>query len=219
MSTNTTESHLYAVPVTTGSDPEADGRDSAIGATVAGLRRQRGMTQAEVATAMRGAGWPLAQPAIAKIELGKRPLRLAEAVDLAKALRVRVDDLVASPMRSAHMQFRQELQAQDRELDQISLRRSVAARRLGRLQDLAQLHRGMPTFWDEPVGTLRDTLGDLHDAQVDGILAELGVSTGEISAINEAPDRWERMWDVLTAHYPHLRDASDLGELGGSDQD
>ena len=70
--------------------------DAEIGARILDLRVARGMTQGEVATAMRDAGWPLAQPAIAKIELGKRPLRLSEAASLAGVLAVGVPALTGS---------------------------------------------------------------------------------------------------------------------------
>lgn len=58
--------------------------DQRIGKSVATYRGDR--SQAEVASAMRNAGWKWAQNTVSAIEAGERPLRLAEARDLAKIL-------------------------------------------------------------------------------------------------------------------------------------
>lgn len=163
---------------------------------------------------MRAAGWALTQPAVAKIELGKRPLRLAEAVDLAQALGVRVDDLVASPLLSAHMRFRDDLRMRDRELDAATYRRSDAESRIRRLSDLSRLPDGDPVYWGDPPSLLRDLLGDLQDAHVDGILLEIGLIPAEVDSISKSSDRWGAMWRALHERFPNFHDASAIKPEG-----
>lgn len=58
---------------------------------VANIRDQRiraGLSQEQVASALRSTGWDLHQSTIAKIEAGKRPLRLAEVYAFADVLSV-----------------------------------------------------------------------------------------------------------------------------------
>ena len=61
--------------------------DELIGRNVARYREPR--SQADVAKAMRDRGWKWAQNTVSAVEQGERPLRLAEAIDLANILEVR----------------------------------------------------------------------------------------------------------------------------------
>lgn len=69
-----------------------------IGGAVRALRERRGASQEAVAEAMRKAGhekW--SQATVWSVEQGTRPLRLAEAADLAATLEVSIDDLLRVP--------------------------------------------------------------------------------------------------------------------------
>lgn len=66
--------------------------DSSIGKAVAALRGE--LSQTAVANAMRERGWKWSQATVWSVESGERPLRLAEAVDLAKVLDCLVTDLI-----------------------------------------------------------------------------------------------------------------------------
>jgi transcriptional regulator with XRE-family HTH domain len=68
--------------------------DVAVGRRIKALRDARKMSQEALGEALAAYGHPLVQPVIARIEAGKRPLRLAEAVALAAVLGVSVTDLV-----------------------------------------------------------------------------------------------------------------------------
>ncbi|MFG2002319.1 helix-turn-helix transcriptional regulator [Spirillospora sp. NPDC048911] len=65
-------------------------------------RERRGLSQAELARLMSEAGYPMHQQTIAKIESGSRPVRLAEAVQLARALDTTIDMLILSPRDTRH---------------------------------------------------------------------------------------------------------------------
>lgn len=67
----------------------------AIGARVAAHRTAAATTQQELADAMRECGWAWAQPTVCDVEQGKRPLRLAEADDLATILGTGIRSLLS----------------------------------------------------------------------------------------------------------------------------
>lgn len=72
---------------------EGDDFDVRVGAGVQSLRESIGMTQARLADAMSRAGHAWHQQTVVKTEKGLRPLRLAEALDLASVLHVGVTEL------------------------------------------------------------------------------------------------------------------------------
>lgn len=76
------------------SDPsEGATADATIGAAIAHLRSAAGMSQQDLSERMRDLGWKWLQPTVWSIEKGKRPLRLAESVDLAGILETPIEDL------------------------------------------------------------------------------------------------------------------------------
>jgi transcriptional regulator with XRE-family HTH domain len=58
------------------------------------LRNARGWPLREVAEQMRAFGYTWHQTVVAKIETGQRPIRLSEAIDLARLFGVTLEDLV-----------------------------------------------------------------------------------------------------------------------------
>ncbi|MCF3137668.1 helix-turn-helix domain-containing protein [Paenarthrobacter sp. AR 02] len=66
--------------------------DAIIGKNLVRLRGDR--SQQEIADGMRHVGWKWSQATVWSVEKGERPLRLAEALSLAKLLFVRLDDLI-----------------------------------------------------------------------------------------------------------------------------
>lgn len=69
-------------------------RDRSIGRSVTAYRERRDLSQQAVADVMRDRGWKWSQATLWATERGDRPLRLAEAVDLAEILGVHVDHLL-----------------------------------------------------------------------------------------------------------------------------
>ncbi|TMR87940.1 helix-turn-helix domain-containing protein [Nonomuraea basaltis] len=60
------------------------------------LRQQRGWTQQELAERLKAQGTSLHQSAVARIEAANRPVRLNEALALARVLEVELPDLLSS---------------------------------------------------------------------------------------------------------------------------
>jgi len=84
------------VSFTTMNDEDRKTPEEIVGANIKALRITRGLTQAEVAEAMRGLGHSWGQTTTAKTEGADRPLRFNEIADLAQVLRVRVPELVSN---------------------------------------------------------------------------------------------------------------------------
>jgi transcriptional regulator with XRE-family HTH domain len=68
--------------------------DQQFGENVQRLRKVAGLSQAELAAAMTDEGFPMQQQTVLKLEKGQRPMRLAEAVALARILKAKVEELV-----------------------------------------------------------------------------------------------------------------------------
>lgn len=76
--------------------------DAEIGARVRDLRVARGMNQTDLSSAMRAEGHAWTQPGTARVELGKRPVRLVEAISLARVLGVSMHTLLDDPCSAAY---------------------------------------------------------------------------------------------------------------------
>jgi transcriptional regulator with XRE-family HTH domain len=73
-----------------------------LGQRLRALREDAGLTQEQVAVRMQGAGHPaIRQNTIWKIESGRRPVRVNEAVTLAGILGIPLDGLLADPALDA----------------------------------------------------------------------------------------------------------------------
>ncbi|WP_295855044.1 helix-turn-helix transcriptional regulator [uncultured Microbacterium sp.] len=73
--------------------------DAQIGANLQILRGE--MSQTTLAARMKSAGHKWSQPTVVAVEKGERPLRLAEAADLAATLGIDVADLIRVPTHFA----------------------------------------------------------------------------------------------------------------------
>lgn len=70
------------------------------GPAVARLRRKQDMTQEELRIRCKAAGWAVARSVLAKIEKQRRSVSDRELVALARALRVKVTQLLKSYARA-----------------------------------------------------------------------------------------------------------------------
>lgn len=73
-------------------------RDEAIGQNLARFRGER--TQQDIADAMRSMGYKWSQATVWAVEKGERPIRLTEAMDIARELRVDLSDLFSTERES-----------------------------------------------------------------------------------------------------------------------
>jgi transcriptional regulator with XRE-family HTH domain len=79
------------------SDRDSKTAEEHVGENIKYWRTKLGLTQAELANAMRGLGHSWIQTTVAKTEAADRPLRVNEVADLAHILGVHVPHLVSSP--------------------------------------------------------------------------------------------------------------------------
>ena len=70
--------------------------DNIVGAQIRRLRYQQGMTQDALAARCTRLGWDISRGTLAKIEAQVRCVSDAELLALAKALRVKIDELYRS---------------------------------------------------------------------------------------------------------------------------
>jgi ribosome-binding protein aMBF1 (putative translation factor) len=71
------------------------------GALVRSLRRERGVSQADLAAEMRANGWPWHQTTVNKTERGERALRFGEAADLAALSGLSINEFTEAFRRGA----------------------------------------------------------------------------------------------------------------------
>lgn len=84
--------------------PPSDRSDSIFARRLREVRQQAGVTQQQMATRMTEAGHKLHRSAVAKIELGERPVTIGEAVQLAGILGVPLMELVTDHGASTHVE-------------------------------------------------------------------------------------------------------------------
>lgn len=69
--------------------------DERIGANIEALRKDRGITQTELAMYMQRQGLKWTQVTVCHVEKGRRPVRLSEAAHVAAAFGVQIDTITA----------------------------------------------------------------------------------------------------------------------------
>lgn len=157
------------------------------------VRALRGATsQQDLADQMRERGWNWAQATVWSLEIGKRPLRLLEAQDLADVLGVSLEDLLRPP-ESAQRE-REILRAADAVIQahlnaEVALGELIAAgdefRRM--LLDAPDPLQGYPT--EEVHGALERTVDDLLESMSAELDAERERRTRDIDTLMERIER------------------------------
>lgn len=78
-------------------DPINQQADEQVGANVRTIRERLGISQTELARRMTSAGHPWHQATVSRVEIGRQPVSLVEAVTLADMLGTSVDRLTWAP--------------------------------------------------------------------------------------------------------------------------
>ncbi len=181
-------------------DARGVGRDVTIGLAVASLRGAAGLSQQQVADRMRELGWRWVQPTIWSIEQGRRPVRLAEAVDLATVLGVQLHDLLrpreTSPIGSLVDDLSAQVAALRRSISEAGAHLSDVLTRRDALVDLEQARVGQALLWPAPEQHLWVALGWLDSERVQAVLEHLGVEHEDARALARAH---EDAYDADTA--------------------
>lgn len=160
-------------------------RDKRIGRAVSAIRGDR--SQAAIATAMRERGWKWSQATVWSVEKGERPLRLAEASDLASVLGERLDRFLVPP---AEALVEQQLHKVTRQAD--DLRRAMFVLQDYRF-DLARMVTDGYTHWAHT-----NDVEDLDPALVKRCREELATTTVEAVFERTVPELqpFPQEWDV-----------------------
>lgn len=119
-------------------------RDEQIGQNIVRLRGDR--SQQWVADRMREKGWKWAQATVWNVEKGERPLRLAEAEDIAEILAVGLERILQAPDVLGH---EDELQMWTRDIDGSFLKiADLTEELLGQLELLGYAMKDLPKSMD-----------------------------------------------------------------------
>lgn len=161
---------------------------------MARLRKKKSLTQEGLAGALPELGWT--QQTVARIEKGKRSLRLAEAIELSSFFDVTVETLVSGTLDVTIEQ----LKVRQGEAEFMAKDRSSAAARyaeqIRRLQRLERAAKG-------------ETIDLGADPQRDIYKTFLGLPWPEVSAILSSLGVPEATLDALAAHYGDARKMPD----------
>lgn len=156
-----------------------------------------------MAERMRERGWKWLQPTSWSVEQGKRPLRFAEAVDLAPLLGARLEDLLSDPLEGTLRETRALASDADTERSRAQVRAAELTAQADALADVQRASRGeQVTFGPHPARRARSALADLPDDRLTAILGHLGAddqTIQEVLEIRAADQRGETMGDVFGA--------------------
>lgn len=168
----------------------AVGPEAAIGLSVARFRAASGLSQQQVADQMRELGWRWVQPTVWSIEQGRRPLRLAEAADLAGVLGTEMDAFLASPdedpIERLIAGLVSEVAVLRRRRDDAEARLHEVLMRREALADLARAREGQPVGWPDGPARLWTVFGWIDSAEVRDVLVHLGVGEDEAQSLADA---------------------------------
>lgn len=206
--------------------------DHDIGAALAALRSAVDLSQQDIADGMREHGFRWAQPTVHSVEQGRRPLRLAEAVALARLLHVELGALVTTrhdvPLAGVRSALEAEVDAATQQRQAANARIRDALGRLGAVKDLQRAAQGDDVSWSDGPAQAWAALGWMDRAAFRRALLELGVPSDAVDDLTDARDVAEvlgsrvidaataplaaddasaQLWSALRDAIPTLRDA------------
>ncbi|KJL46235.1 hypothetical protein RS84_02862 [Microbacterium hydrocarbonoxydans] len=148
------------------------------------------MSQKDLASAMRDRGWKWSQATVWSIEKGERPLRLAEAVDVAWVLDERLDALLRKGVDQGIEQIlRDPKRSLERLLDELTVQTSEYERPAALLRDL-----DLPiTAWGART-KLADVLDGLETARAESLNTIVGLE-------NDLDAAEDELWTAIRTGY------------------
>lgn len=189
--------------------------DRTIGRSIARHRQKRGWTQQQLANQMRRHGWPWTQQMVGKIEKGLRPVRFAEAGDLAVLMSVTTQDLLLSPLETAVQEVRRQRAQARTELERTKERalvlEALLAASTGAEMQLSDPESSMTfAFW-VPVFDWSETLEILSYLGATDLDLEPIKSLAESALAHQGDPRpvGKALWELLQRLLPTLRSAEE----------
>lgn len=153
------------------------------------------MSQQDLATAMRDEGWSWTQPATAKVELGKRPVRLAEAMSLARVLGTSVDALLAEPLARAIDEAQAGAEAAKREAAEAEKRAHELETQAAGLLTLRRAHSGEVLDEDAFGWAVFTAFGSMPWPAIAPVVTQLGIARSDIEELERMHAQWRRVPD------------------------
>lgn len=153
----------------------ADAEDAEVmfGLGLRHVRQQRGWTQQDLAEHLAGLGLTLHQSVVARIETASRPVRLSEALLLARALGVELQDLLSGVEA-----------VMNEDIARLEIQRGNLANQRAQLQEeLAQL-RSKERQLTEALDEVRMSVGraEAHLSMADASLRDIEARLAEVKA-------------------------------------
>jgi hypothetical protein len=160
--------------------------DELIGKNVARLRGSR--SQKEIADAMRAAGWKWSQTTVWSVETGERPLRMAEAIDLADVFETSVMTLLQDRFNVQVLMSRVEKAFETASAD---------------LERLMYVQLELAASADEKGLTVDDVREHLES--MDSIAAQGFAARSTLGQLEDRSPLWGELNPVQTWHVARLR--------------
>lgn len=181
---------------------------------------------------MRERGWKWNQTTVWSVEGDRRPLRLAEAIDLASLLGVAIDELLVDPLTSLLSTREAELERAELDRDKAAGQARHLAGPVAALRAIVSAHSGVNV--DVPtIGAVvaLEAFGDVPWQRTSAVLRHLGVPDAAIERLGalyrawaerpldasydpmagepkplDSPDfaLWLALWDAVAAALPSL---------------
>lgn len=149
---------------------------------MARLRKKKSLTQEGLAGALPELGWT--QQTVARIEKGKRSLRLAEAIELSSFFDVTVETLVSGTLDVTIEQLRVRQGEAEYMADESSKAAARYAKQIERLQRLERAAHGENVdLGADPRRDIYKTLLGLPWPEISAILSSLGVPESTLDAL------------------------------------
>lgn len=168
-------------------------QDFLIGQSIERLREVQGWSMRELARRMKDRGWQWTPTTASKVEKGERPIRLAEAPDLADLLDTTVEGFLVDPLARLLASITVEDLARREEQAEATMRVSLLSAERDVFEAIQKAHNGEHAEIARDYAHLGLALGAVDWRQLKEILVLIG---GEPQAIE----------DILESHHHDAHD-------------
>lgn len=186
--------------------PEADNTaapDAHIGRAIARHRSTSGMSQVELAKAMRDQGWKWVQATVWNVEQGNRPVRLAEAASLSAIFGVSIESFLALPLDAAIHEATQAARVAAEAAKQHSQRASTLVEQAEALKRIKDVDRGSVISDEDFAWTVFLAFGFMDWVTIEAVGSQLGLDSDEILKLKSVFEKWKRDPEG-PVYFPHV---------------
>lgn len=196
--------------MTSKTESPAPDMDRKIGAAIARERQARGWSQQDLAAKMVGLRWNWTQQMVAKVEKGLRPVRFAEAGDLAQIFKVSTQTLLFGPLEAAVQNVRrQRTQARDvlaTTMTRAQVLEAMFAASTGAEMSLPSPPLNLAIAFRVPDHDWQETLGILRElgATENDLTPLMDFVAGAHANVESVLPYGEALWELVSRLLPSL---------------